>query len=136
MEFMQQNAVYIFVALLVGWMLWQRMVAPLLAGVKSMSAGDYMKMRDQAHTLVDVRTAGEWESGHATKAIHIPLADIARRKDEIRQDQPVVVICASGQRSASAAVLLAKAGFKPVYNFSGGMGSWSSAGLPVRAGRK
>ena len=136
MEFMQQNAVYIFVAMLVGWMLWQRLLGPLLAGVKSMSAGEYMKMRDQAHTLVDVRTAGEWSAGHAPKAIHIPLSDIARRKSEIPQDKPVVVICASGNRSASAAALLARAGYKPVYNFSGGMGSWGGAGLPVRSGRK
>lgn len=136
MEFMEQNAVYIFIAMLVAWMLWQRLLAPMLAGVKSLSAGEYMKMRDEPHTLVDVRSGGEWESGHAPKAVHIPLGDIDRRKGEIRQEHPVVVICASGQRSATAATLLAKSGFKPVYNFSGGMGAWSGAGLPVRAGRK
>jgi len=136
MEFMQQYAVYIFIAMLVGWMLWQRLLGPLLAGVKSISAGEYMQMRDSAHTLVDVRSLGEWDSGHAPKALHIPLGDIARRKNEIPQDKPVVVICASGARSATAATLLAKAGYKPVYNFSGGMGSWGSAGLPVRNGRK
>lgn len=136
MEFMQQYAVYIFIAMLVGWMLWQRLLGPRLAGVKSISAGEYMKMRDSAHTLVDVRSVGEWDSGHAPKALHIPLGDIARRKNEIPQDKPVVVICASGARSASAATLLARAGYKPVYNFSGGMGSWGGAGLPVRSGRK
>ena len=136
MKFMEQNAVYIFVAMLVGWMLWQRIAGPMLAGVKSMSAGEYMQIRDEAHTLVDVRSAGEWESGHAPKAVHIPLSDISRRKGEIPQEKPVVVICASGNRSATAATLLAKSGFGPVYNFSGGMGAWSSAGLPVRAGRK
>jgi len=48
---------------------------------------------------------------------------------------PLVVICASGNRSAMAATKLAKAGFEPVYNFSGGMGSWKSAGLPVKSGK-
>jgi len=131
-EFMQQNAVYIFMAVLVAWMLYQRVLAPMLAGVKSISAGDYMKMRDEPHTLVDVRSDGEWRSGHAPKALHIPLGEVPQRLREIREGMPVVVICASGNRSAMAAVTLAKAGYKPVYNFSGGMGSWRSAGLPVK----
>lgn len=131
-EFMQQNAVYIFMALLIGWMLYQRVLAPKMAGVQSISAGEYMKMRDEPHTLVDVRSASEWNSGHASKAVHIPLGEVTQRLREIREGQPVVVICASGARSAMAAVTLAKAGYKPVYNFSGGMGSWRSAGLPVK----
>jgi rhodanese-related sulfurtransferase len=131
-EFMQQNAVYIFMAVLIAWMLYQRVLAPKMAGVKSISAGEYMKMRDEPHTLVDVRSAGEWASGHAPKAIHIPLGEVNQRLREIREGEPVVVICASGARSSMAAVTFAKAGFKPVYNFSGGMGSWRGAGLPVK----
>jgi len=38
MQLMQQNVVYIFIALLIGWMLWQRVVAPKLSCVKSISA--------------------------------------------------------------------------------------------------
>ena len=134
MQFMQQNAVYMFIALLVGWMLWQRVIAPRLSGVKRISATDYMKMRKQSHTLVDVRQPGEWRSGHAGVAVHIPLGEINQRMSEIPEDRPVVVICASGNRSAMAATALAKAGFATVYNFSGGMGAWRSAGLPVKSG--
>ncbi len=134
MQFMQQNAVYIFLALFIGWMLWQRIIAPKLSGVKTISATDYMQMRDQPHTLVDVRQRGEWQSGHASAATHIPLGEIANRMREIPQDKPVVVICASGNRSAMAATALAKQGFETVYNFAGGMGAWQGAGLPVRRG--
>jgi len=134
-EFMQQNAVYIFIGLLLAWIIWQRVLAPKLSGVKNISASQYFAMRDHDHTLLDVRSAGEWASGHAPDAIHIPLGDIAQRKGEIATDKAVVVICASGNRSAMAATALAKSGLKPVYNFSGGMGSWQSAGLPVRTGR-
>jgi len=134
MQFMQQNAVYIFIALLIGWMLWQRVIAPKLSGVKSISASEYMKLRNQHHVLLDVRQPGEWKSGHAKAAVHIPLGEVAKRMHEIEQDKPVVVICASGNRSAMAATALAKSGFETVYNFSGGMGAWQGAGLPLKSG--
>jgi len=135
LQFVQQHAFNIAAALLVGWMLWRRLIAPRLSGVKTISASEYLQqMRDQAHTLVDVRQPGEWQSGHAKAAVHIPLGEVAGRMHEIPQDKPVVVICASGNRSAMAATRLAKAGFSSVYNFSGGMGSWQSAGLPVQSG--
>jgi len=129
MQFMQQNAVYIFLALLIGWMLWQRIIAPKLFGVKSISAEDYMQMRNEPHILLDVRQAGEWTTGHAGAAMHMPLGEVAKRMHELPKDKPVVVICASGNRSAMAATALSKSGFETVYNFSGGMGAWQSAGL-------
>jgi len=134
MQFMQQNAVYIFITLLIGWILWQRIIAPKLSGVKSISASEYLKLRDQPHVLLDVRQPGEWQSGHAKIAVHIPLGEVSSRMHEIAQDKPVVVICASGNRSAMAATALAKSGFETVYNFSGGMGAWQGAGLPTQSG--
>jgi len=134
MQFMQQNAVYIFLALLIGWMLWQRVLAPKLSGVKSISAKNYMQMRNEPHTLLDVRQAGEWAAGHAGTAIHMPLGEVAKRMHELPKDKPLVVICASGNRSAMAATALAKSGFETVYNFSGGMGAWQGAGLPCKSG--
>jgi len=135
MQFMQQNAVYIFIALLIGWMLWQRVIAPKLSGVKSISAREYMKMRNHPHVLLDVRQPGEWASSHPKTAMHIPLGEVSKRMREIEQDKPVVVICASGNRSAMAATALAKSGFETVYNFSGGMSAWQSAGLPMQSGK-
>ena len=134
-EWMQTNGVYLFIALLVGWMLWQRVLAPMLSGVKRLDAVEYLKMRSTDHVLIDVRSPGEWASGHAPKALHIPVDDIANRLREIPADKPVVVVCASGNRSAMAATALAKNGFSPVFNFSGGMGAWKAAGLPVKSGR-
>ncbi len=131
MQFMQQNAVYIFIVLLVAWFLWQRVIGPKISGVKSITVSDYMQMRSQPHTLVDVREAGEWKALHAPNAIHIPLGEVKGRMHEVSKGKPVVVICASGGRSSMAATALANAGFSEVYNFSGGMGAWSNAGLPV-----
>ncbi len=134
MEFMQQNAINIFLATLIVWMLWKRLIAPKLSGVKSISASAYMQIAREPHTLVDVRQQPEWSSSHAKTAIHMPLGEITDRMHEITKETPVVVICASGNRSAMAATKLAKAGFATVYNFSGGMSAWQSAGLPVKSG--
>jgi len=134
MQFIQQNISYIIMALIVAWVLWKRKIAPTLSGVKIISATDYMQLRREPHTLVDVRQPNEWASGHPKAATHIPLGEVRKRMHEIDQDKPVIVICASGNRSAMAATALAKAGFATVYNFSGGMGAWRSAGLPVKSG--
>jgi len=128
---MQENMGYILLGLVVAWMLWQRLLAPMLSGVKRMSAADYMKFRRDEHTLIDVRTRSEWNSGHPDNAIHLPLDQLGAGMDRLDRAKPLVVICASGSRSAMAAAKLAKAGFSPVYNFTGGMGAWRSAGLPV-----
>ena len=135
MDWIQQNIINIIIFAVIGWILWGRLVAPKLSGVKSISATDYMHFRNEAHTLLDVRSADEWQSGHPPKAIHIALGDISKRMHEISKTEPLVVICASGMRSSMAATQLAKAGFAPIYNFSGGMGSWQSAGLPVKKGK-
>ncbi len=131
MQMLQDNLGYVLLAGFAAWMLWRRLIAPGLSGVRSISAGEYMKLRDEPHVLIDVRSPAEWASGHAPKALHIPLGEVARRCGELPQGQPVICICASGNRSAVAATTLARKGHAPVYNFSGGMSAWQSAGLPV-----
>lgn len=131
---MSQYSVYLFIGLIMAWVLWSRILGPKLAGVKSMDATAYFALRDEPHTLVDVRTGPEWAGGHPAKALHIPLGELSARIHEVPAGIPVVCICASGQRSAMAARMIARAGQSTVYNFSGGMGSWQSAGLPVSRG--
>ena len=135
MDIIQQNLGYVLMAAFVGWMLWKRVIAPKLSGVKTMSASDYMGFRHDPHVLLDVRSDGEWRSGHASNAMHIPLGEVASRLNQVPADKPVIVICASGNRSAIAATTIAKSGRTDVYNFSGGIGAWQSAGLPVRTGK-
>ncbi len=133
-QWMQANGIYLFIALLVAWMLWQRLLAPMLSGVKRLDATEYLKIHGTEHVLIDVRSLSEWTSGHAPQAMHIPLGEIATRMRDIPENKPVVVVCASGNRSAMAATALAKKGYSPVFNFAGGIGAWRSAGLPVKAG--
>ena len=58
-------------------------------------------------TIIDVRTAGEFMGGNVEGSINIPLNELPFRLDEIRQlQQPIVLCCASGARSAQATAYL------------------------------
>jgi rhodanese-related sulfurtransferase len=67
--------------------------------------------------VVDVRSAGEFASGHVPGAINIPYDELPGRASEIGPPStPVVVYCASGSRSGVAARKLGKAGYTKVYD--------------------
>jgi hydroxyacylglutathione hydrolase len=82
--------------------------------------------------VVDVREPWEYRQGHIAGARLIPLGDLATRVGELDHAAPTVVICASGNRSQSAAALLGQKGFAKVYNVLGGVTDWIDAGLPVK----
>jgi rhodanese-related sulfurtransferase len=82
-------------------------------------------------TLVDVREPSEWRSGHAPGAIHIPLGQIEQAPKRLHQGRAVVVVCASGMRSRTAAKHLRGLGFDAT-SVSGGMAAWQGAGGAVR----
>jgi rhodanese-related sulfurtransferase len=81
--------------------------------------------------ILDVREPNEWAEGHLPGATLIPLGDLGRRSSELDPTRPVVVVCRSGQRSATATDLLIRTGFGDVKNLTGGMIAWSQAGYPV-----
>jgi rhodanese-related sulfurtransferase len=89
-------------------------------------------MADAGAVLLDVREPHEWQAGHAPKARHIPLGQLARRAGELPRGRAVVTVCRSGARSARAAALLARDG-RQVSNLAGGMRAWARAGLPLVA---
>ena len=91
--------------------------------------------------LVDVRESSEHEQGHIQNAHLVPrgileaAADINYPKHDetlyTARDKPVVLYCATGGRSALAAVTLQMMGFKDVYSLAGGIMKWQEAGCPV-----
>lgn len=80
----------------------------------------------QGARLIDVRTAAEFSSGHLPGAVNIPVSELGARAAALgEKDQPVVVYCASGTRSAVARTVLRGQGFAQVFNL-GSMGRWGS----------
>jgi len=79
---------------------------------------------EQGGRIVDVRTANEYAAGHVDGALNIPVDQIADRMSELEpKDQPILLYCASGMRSARAARMLKEAGFDAVHDMKT-MSAW------------
>lgn len=72
---------------------------------------------DDGAKLIDVRSPGEHAAGHIDGSVNVPVGELSGRVAELGDKaKPVVVYCASGVRSASAARILRRAGFREVYD--------------------
>ncbi len=61
----------------------------------------------ECKTVLDVRTAYEFEAGHIESSVNIPIEEIPQRLDEIKQlAQPIAICCLSGGRSSAATQFL------------------------------
>lgn len=70
--------------------------------------------------IVDVRTVGEYQSGHFPGALNIPVDQVEKRISEFgEKDKPIIVYCASGGRSGSAKSYLESIGFTNITNAGG-----------------
>jgi rhodanese-related sulfurtransferase len=126
---------YLILALVVsGALLVWPLVARRLSPVRDVGNLEATRLINSANAvLVDVREAKEFEGGRLPKAVHIPLSQLETRGEELARyaGRPVVAYCMTGNRSGLAAKVLARAGFKDIYQLHGGYRAWKDAGLPV-----
>lgn len=130
MEFLQENYMWVLLAALSGGML----IWPALRGNGGITVTEATGLMNREDGVVlDVRETHEWSAGHIPNARHIALGQLASHISELEKlkDRPIIVCCASGNRSSSACATLKKAGFEKVFNLAGGIGAWTDAGLPV-----
>ncbi len=81
--------------------------------------------------MVDVREQDEWDAGHAPQALHIPMGDLPTRVGELPEsDEPLAIVCRSGNRSGRVVAWLSQNGVDSV-NVAGGMQAWGAAGKPM-----
>lgn len=81
--------------------------------------------------IVDVRSEGEYKTGHIAGADHVFVGTLLQNLDKISKDKQVVIHCQAGDRSTIAYSLLKRIGFDNVKNYSGGMKEWKEKGKPV-----
>ncbi|GGL10343.1 rhodanese-like domain-containing protein [Mangrovihabitans endophyticus] len=84
-------------------------------------------------TVIDVREPEEYAGGHVAGARLMPLRQVSEHIAELPRDQPVYIICASGNRSLTAAQRLSQAGLD-ARSVAGGTGGWRCSGRPVVSG--
>jgi phage shock protein E len=68
--------------------------------------------------LIDVRSPGEYASGHVQGALNLPLERFAQEIEQLAPDKhfPVIMYCLSGARSGGACRLLQQLGYTQVVN--------------------
>ena len=79
-------------------------------------------------TLVDVRSAEEFNRRHVEGAINIPVPDNRTEYGKLK-GKKVYVMCSSGHRSSAASSILQQKGIEHLVNVPGGMTAWSAAGF-------
>jgi hydroxyacylglutathione hydrolase len=113
---------------------WQKAGLPVASGdIEDVSARelDEILKNGSKPLILDVREPWEYAQGHIPGAKLMPLGQLSSLVAELEPSQPVAVVCASGNRSQSAASLLGQKGFTKIYNLQDGMYGWQSAGLQI-----
>jgi rhodanese-related sulfurtransferase len=86
--------------------------------------------------LLDVREDEEWAAGHIAGALHVPMMQLPQRLNyepgPLTPENPIVVICKVGGRSAQVTAWLNHQGYDAV-NLAGGMLAWEAAGQPMES---
>jgi rhodanese-related sulfurtransferase len=86
-------------------------------------ATDYAQLIKDGAMIVDVRTPGEYASGHIKGSVNIPVDQLRTGMSKLKNKQtPIITCCASGMRSATAKSILVSSGYDQVYNGGGWYG--------------
>lgn len=107
---------------------WTQAGYPVVA-VKALTVDELASQLDN-WTVIDVREPYELRSGTIPGARAIPMAQLEKEAPNLERDGRYAIVCASGNRSQSAAAYLAEEGFR-VANVVGGMSLWLGGGHPV-----
>ena len=91
-------------------------------------------IQDNPPLLLDVRTKNEFSRGYIKDAVLIPLQELQARAGELEkyQNQPILIYCATGNRSTTASKILLDRGYKNVMNLRMGIMGWASKGYNIK----
>jgi len=101
---------------------------------KEISTSQALNLRNAGAFILDVRQPEEWNEYHVPGSTLIPLGELESRIKELPRDKQIVVVCRSGNRSATGRDVLLRAGFPQVTSLAGGLSQWRAAGYPTVAG--
>jgi rhodanese-related sulfurtransferase len=132
-QFVINNILPISIAVFSGIMLLWSLFGNRFRGVNEVNAAAALQLINHKNAIVlDVREPNEYAAGHVLNSKLIPLGKLKERMNELEKhkEQPIVVVCRSGNRSGTACYLLGKQGFAQAYNLAGGVQAWQKSNLP------
>lgn len=98
-----------------------------VSGQKSISVHQLAELRraNTPHTVLDVREANEVAVCEIDNALHIPMAQVPSRIEDLPLDEPIIVMCHHGMRSLRVVNFLRNAGRRNAVNLDGGIDAWA-----------
>lgn len=133
-EFAGNNLILVAALAVITALILKTEIGLKLSNIHQLNVNDAVRlMNDENVVVLDVRENKEFNSGHIRDSIHIPLALLPKRLNELEKhrEKTILAVCRSGSRSNSACRTLNKNGFDKVSNLAGGIMSWSSSNLPI-----
>jgi rhodanese-related sulfurtransferase len=133
-QFITSNILPISIALFSGLMLLWSLFGNRFRGIKEVNSAAALQLINHKNAVVlDVRESSEYDAGHVLNSKLLPLGKLKERMGELEKfkNQPIVVVCRSGNRSGTACFILGKQGFSQVYNLAGGVQAWQKSNLPL-----
>jgi rhodanese-related sulfurtransferase len=136
LKFLIDNWPLILLAFVSGGMLLWPFIKGGAAGGGAVGTGEAVRLINREKgVLIDVCEPQEFAAGHAIGARNVPLAQLDGAKGlPTNKALPVLVLCATGARSARAAAQLRKAGYEKAVAVAGGNAAWREAQLPIEKG--
>lgn len=121
----------LFVVLL--WLAFSDFLTRKFSGFKTVDVNTAVNLvNQQKGCFVDVRDKAAFESSHIVDSVNVPMADIDTNLKLLKKkEQPLVLVCDSGQRAKSAAKPLKAHGYTNIHVMSGGLHAWREAKLPL-----
>jgi rhodanese-related sulfurtransferase len=117
------------IILLASLLTWAK---PALAEISEISP-QQLQNPGQEIVVIDVRTRGEYDSGHIPGALHVPWDSIVGKPEQLEayRGKTIVTYCAVGVRAMRALEALQQAGYPKLGHLAGDIPAWSQAGLPL-----
>jgi sulfur-carrier protein adenylyltransferase/sulfurtransferase len=115
---------------------YRELLQSVKAEIDEIGAAEAAGLAD-APLFLDVRERDEWDEGHIPGALHVPRGSLESRVESAVPDreQPIVVYCSAGSRSAFAARTLEELGYTDVRSLAGGFTDWKRNGFPTQLPR-
>lgn len=139
LEFAVNHYILSLALIVVSYLLIQDLLELVFKKFNAISPQQAVTKINQGDTIIiDVREAAEFKQKQLENAINAPLSTLTECVPELVEykNKPVLIMCESGNRSASAARILSKAGFADLFVITGGMQAWETDyKLPVKLGR-
>ncbi|EEF79851.1 rhodanese-like domain-containing protein [Methylophaga thiooxydans] len=132
-EFIVNHWILVSAFVILAWLVFSDSINRRLSGLQPLGATQAVRLVNQNKgKFVDVRDPSEYEKEHIADSLNLPLSQLAEESKQLKdKTQPVVIVCASGQRARSAAKQLRGKGFEQVYVLTGGLHAWKEAKLPL-----